>query len=66
MYTTGPIVYLNMAGRLLVILNTKQVVEDLLDRRSTKYSGRPELIVANGLTGSLNVTMISNNERSTH
>ncbi|VDB89774.1 unnamed protein product [Peniophora sp. CBMAI 1063] len=43
----GDIVYLNVAGRPTVILNTQKAATTLLDRRSSNYSGRPRMIVAN-------------------
>ena len=39
--------YLNVAGRPTVILNTQKAATALLDRRSSNYSGRPRMIVAN-------------------
>ncbi|KAF9058824.1 hypothetical protein BDP27DRAFT_1181074, partial [Rhodocollybia butyracea] len=41
----GPIVYLNLAGQNVVVLNTKEVANELMDRRSTNYSDRPKTIV---------------------
>ncbi|KIK66409.1 hypothetical protein GYMLUDRAFT_239365 [Collybiopsis luxurians FD-317 M1] len=48
----GPIVYLNMAGQHIVVLNTKSVATELLERRSAIYSDRPKNVVAEYL-GSL-------------
>ncbi|KAF5372164.1 hypothetical protein D9758_005053 [Tetrapyrgos nigripes] len=59
----GPIVYLNMAGQPMIILNTKKVVEDLLDRRTTKYSDRPSFVVGRIMTGNMNFALISTGER---
>ncbi|KAJ3850604.1 cytochrome P450 [Lentinula lateritia] len=42
----GPIVYLNMAGRNTIVLNTKAAATELLERRSAIYSDRPRFIVA--------------------
>ncbi|THU96695.1 cytochrome P450 [Dendrothele bispora CBS 962.96] len=42
----GPIVYLNLAGTDMVILNSHKAATDLLDRRTTIYSDRPRNIVA--------------------
>ncbi|THH30755.1 hypothetical protein EUX98_g3424 [Antrodiella citrinella] len=42
----GPIVYLNLAGQNVVVLNTLKVAADLLDRRAAIYSSRPKFIVA--------------------
>lgn len=50
----GPIVYLNVAGQPLVVLNTHKAAADLLDRRASIYSDRPRNIVASEiLTGGL-------------
>ncbi|KAF5372131.1 hypothetical protein D9758_005078 [Tetrapyrgos nigripes] len=59
----GSIVYLNMAGQPMVILNTKKTVEDLLDQRTSKYSARPHFIVANIMTGGFNFVLMSGGER---
>ncbi|KAJ4487213.1 cytochrome P450 [Lentinula edodes] len=42
----GPIVYLNMAGQNIIVLNTKAAAIELLERRSVIYSDRPRFIVA--------------------
>ncbi|THU79343.1 cytochrome P450 [Dendrothele bispora CBS 962.96] len=42
----GPILYLNLAGQPIIVLNTKKVTVDLLERRATNYSSRPRFIVA--------------------
>lgn len=44
--STGPIVYLNLAGQNVVVLNTLEVASDLLDDRAAIYSDRPNWIVA--------------------
>ncbi|KAJ3976635.1 cytochrome P450 [Lentinula raphanica] len=49
----GPIVYLNMAGKDIVVLNTKAVATELLDRRSAIYSNRPASIVTRHLGSEL-------------
>ncbi|THU99239.1 cytochrome P450, partial [Dendrothele bispora CBS 962.96] len=41
----GPILYFNLAGQPIIVLNTKKVAVDLLERRATNYSSRPRLIV---------------------
>ncbi|KAK7683860.1 hypothetical protein QCA50_013238 [Cerrena zonata] len=42
----GPIIYLNMLGQPVVVLNTAQAAFDLLDQRGTNYTDRPKLIMA--------------------
>jgi len=50
----GDLIYLNVAGQPMVILNSHKVTGDLLDRRSMVYSDRPHNIVACGImTGGL-------------
>ena len=41
----GDLIYLNVAGQPIVILNSHKVAGDLLDRRSRIYSDRPRSIV---------------------
>ncbi|KAA1470672.1 cytochrome P450 [Dentipellis sp. KUC8613] len=50
----GPLVYLNVLGQPLIVLNSPKVAADLLDRRAGNYSDRPRNIVAGDLmTGGL-------------
>jgi hypothetical protein len=42
----GDLIYLNVAGQSIVVLNSQRIAEDLLDRRARIYSDRPRLIVA--------------------
>jgi hypothetical protein len=47
-------VYFNVFGQPLLVLNSQRVAADLLDRRAGIYSGRPRNIVAGDiLTGGL-------------
>jgi hypothetical protein len=41
----GDLIYLNAAGQPIVVLNSRKVAADLLDRRATIYSDRPLNIV---------------------
>lgn len=51
---TGDITYLNAAGQPIVVLNSQKVAADLLDRRASIYSDRPQNIVASDImTGGL-------------
>ncbi|ROW06201.1 hypothetical protein VMCG_04577 [Cytospora schulzeri] len=45
----GPVVYLNMLGQPLVILNSAKAAQDLLARRGAIYSDRPRLVLAGEL-----------------
>jgi len=49
----GDLVYLNVAGQPIVVLNSHKVAGDLLDRRSRIYSDRPHNIVGCIMTGGL-------------
>ena len=40
-FLPGAIVYANLLGKDFIIINSAKVAHDLLDRRSTIYSGRP-------------------------
>ncbi|RDX52873.1 cytochrome P450 [Lentinus brumalis] len=44
--TYGPIVYINLAGQNVIVLNTLQAAADLLDRKAAIYSSRPRFEVA--------------------
>ena len=41
----GDIIYLNILGQPIVILNSKEAIADLLDTRGVIYSDRPTLAV---------------------
>ncbi|KAI3603513.1 cytochrome p450 [Moniliophthora roreri] len=61
--TYGDIVYINVAGQDIVILNSHKVAADLLDRRAPIYSNRPRWIVASEiLTGGLLVVFTQYND----
>ena len=45
----GEIVYLNVAGQPVIMLNSQRVAADILDRRAATNSGRPRLIVGSEL-----------------
>jgi len=60
----GPIVYLKLPGQSMIIIGSHKVAEDLLERRSSKYSDRPRFIVANNLiAGNLAIMLHSPDER---
>ncbi|KAF8910811.1 cytochrome P450 [Mucidula mucida] len=59
----GPLIYLNVAGQDIVVLNNHKVAADLLDRRAGIYSDRPQWIVASEiLTGGLLVVFSRYND----
>lgn len=43
----GDVMYLDVLGRKLLILDSLQAINDLLDKRSAIYSDRPEMAVFN-------------------
>ncbi|KAF7355868.1 Cytochrome P450 [Mycena venus] len=52
--TYGSVVYLNIAGQPIIVLNNAKAASDLLDRRGLIYSDRPGNIVASEMmTGGL-------------
>ncbi|EIN11999.1 cytochrome P450 [Punctularia strigosozonata HHB-11173 SS5] len=59
----GPIVYLNVAGQSVVVLNDHKTAADLLDRRASIYSDRPRNIVASQiLSGGLMIVFTPFND----
>jgi hypothetical protein len=46
---TGDLIYLNVAGQPIVIINSPKVGVALLDRRAAIYSDRPRNIVASDI-----------------
>ncbi|KAJ6585681.1 cytochrome P450 [Mycena capillaripes] len=47
--TYGSVVYLDIAGQPIIVLNNAKAAVDLLDRRASLYSDRPQNIVASEL-----------------
>ncbi|KAF8891883.1 hypothetical protein BD779DRAFT_1437372, partial [Infundibulicybe gibba] len=44
--TYGDIIYLETFGNPTVVLNSSKVAAELLDRRSSNYSDRPEMVIS--------------------
>lgn len=42
----GPVMYFNVLGQPLVVLSSYQAAHDLLNRRGSRYSDRPHLVMA--------------------
>ncbi|KAK7453396.1 hypothetical protein VKT23_011659 [Stygiomarasmius scandens] len=59
----GPMIYLNVAGQSIVILNSKKVVDDLFERRSAKYIDRHRFIMLEKVTGDSNIAFMRAGER---
>jgi hypothetical protein len=56
---TGDVVYLNVLGRSIIILNSQKAAADLLGRRAKIYSDRPRFIVAAEiLTGGMEISFL--------
>ncbi|THV05811.1 cytochrome P450 [Dendrothele bispora CBS 962.96] len=59
----GPIIYLNVAGQPMVILNSRKVAEDLFDRRGSNYIDRHRFIVLEKATGDSDIAVMGSTER---
>ncbi|KAI0031068.1 cytochrome P450 [Vararia minispora EC-137] len=60
----GDILYLNVAGQHMIVMNSQKVTTELLERRAAKYSGRARNIVAaEMLTGGLFLAFQSHNDK---
>ncbi|ETW77818.1 cytochrome P450 monooxygenase 60 [Heterobasidion irregulare TC 32-1] len=52
----GALVYLNMAGQPMVVINSHKVATDLLDHRAANYSDRPRFVVGSEImSGGLHI-----------
>ncbi|THU84482.1 cytochrome P450, partial [Dendrothele bispora CBS 962.96] len=61
--TYGDFIFLNAGGQPLLVVSSSKVAGDLLDRRATIYSDRPQNIVANDMmTGGLLITFTHYND----
>lgn len=58
--TSGDLVFLHGLGRNILILNSHEVITDLLEKQGANYSARPHLIMANELMGLGKVRRIQN------
>lgn len=47
--TTGDVVYLKVLRQPMLILNSLEAAQDLLDKRSAIYSDRPNFVLLNDL-----------------
>ncbi|KAJ3887791.1 cytochrome P450 [Lentinula edodes] len=59
----GPIMYLNLAGQHIIVLNTKAAAIELLERRSAIYSDRPKSIVGKYIGAKLAMPFIGYGKR---
>lgn len=44
-HTTGPLIYLNVLGQSIIIVDSYDTARELLDKRSKNYSGRPDSVM---------------------
>lgn len=59
----GDLIYVNVAGKPVVVISSQKIAGDLMDRRATIYSDRPQNIVPNDLmTGGLLITFTHYND----
>jgi hypothetical protein len=56
---TGDLVYLNICGQSIVVLNTMTAVKDLLESQSDIYSDRPSFTFLGELMGLDKVSVIN-------
>lgn len=56
----GDLVYVNVAGQPVIIVNSSDVARDILDRRGANYSDRPYLHFAGTMSGYSGVTTLLN------
>ncbi|KAJ5482591.1 hypothetical protein N7475_001403 [Penicillium sp. IBT 31633x] len=54
----GPIYSLILGTKVMIVLNTDQVVKDLLDKRSNIYSSRPDMYLGQIISGGLRVLLM--------
>ncbi|UPX18677.1 uncharacterized protein EKO05_0008969 [Ascochyta rabiei] len=58
----GPIYSLVLGTKVLIVLSSDQVIKDLLEKRSSIYSSRPELYLGNVISGSLRIALMEYGE----
>ncbi|KAF5355940.1 hypothetical protein D9756_004268 [Leucocoprinus leucothites] len=59
----GPVIYLNLLGRPLVVLNSAKATVDLLERRGGKYADRPSFVMAGEIVGYKDMMIMSPHNR---
>ncbi|KAF5368850.1 hypothetical protein D9758_002855 [Tetrapyrgos nigripes] len=61
--TYGPLIYLDVVGQSVLILNSRKVAKDLLDDRAAKYSDRPSNLVGTEyVTGNMSIAVMHYSE----
>ena len=56
--TYGPVYSLMLGTKVMIVLNTDVAVKDLLDRRSSIYSSRPDMYIAKIASGGLRFSLL--------
>lgn len=56
--TYGPVYSLMLGTKVMIVLNSDVAVKDLLDRRSSIYSSRPDMYIANIASGGLRFSLL--------
>ncbi|KAF9255704.1 cytochrome P450 [Marasmius fiardii PR-910] len=60
----GPVVYLRLFGQPVILLNSAEAAEDLLEKRHKNFSGRPNSILAStAMQGDMMMPFIHANDR---
>lgn len=54
----GPVYSLILGTKVMIVLNTDRAVKDLLDKRSSIYSSRPEMHVGQIVSGGLRMLLM--------
>jgi hypothetical protein len=52
----GPVYSLILGTKVMIVLSSDQAVKDLLDKRSSIYSSRPDLYLSNIVSGASEVS----------
>lgn len=54
----GDLLYLEILGQKILVINTEQIAQELLDKRSLNYSDRPQVLMVKLMDWSFNVGFI--------
>ncbi|KAB8259441.1 cytochrome P450 [Aspergillus pseudonomiae] len=61
--TYGPMIGLKYGQKIVIVLGNHRVTRDLLDKRSSWYSSRPQMVVADRVTKGLHIGLLPYGER---
>lgn len=51
----GPVTFVNIVGKPIIVLNNHEAAVELLDKRASIYSDRPRFVMAGELCGAANL-----------